>query len=319
MAIQILPREQGLGELLGTGLGSGLSSGLQQLAQSKMDELKKRNEGITNLGALVSAGMPIKDAAAISIGGGDPNLLMKAFQMKQKGDIAERKISAKRQEQESRLINKRIETLQTKADSGKQIIPSLESFKQIIDKGDASSPAMNTISLWFGKQLFGKEASVDWILTESAQKQRKYTADLLAKEVKEQKRPTKELLRRLEQGNPNIFTDPEVQKVVINSKLFNRYYEQEETKVSQDVAIENPNLSLAAFNKEVSSRMKPIEDDLKKQYIPQEKSMQPGQVVDSLPSPFESPVGAEYEDGKYIKRNTGTSWKIVRKNPTWKG
>lgn len=319
MAIQILPREQGLGEILGTGLGSGLSSGLQQLAESKMNELKTRKEGLANLGALVSAGMPIKDAANVTLSGGDPNLLMKSLQMQQKGDLAERKISARRQEQESRLVNKRIEKLQEKADTGKQIIPSLESYKSIVESGDASSPIMNTAALWFGKQLFGKDASVDWILTESAQKQRKYTADLLAKEVKEQKRPTKELLKRLEQGNPNIFTDPEVQRVVLNSKLFNRYSEQEEKRVAEEVATENPNLSLVAFNKEVSSRMKDVDKELAEKYIPQEIKVQPGQVVESLPSPFESPVGAEYEDGKYIKRNTGASWKIVRKNPNWKG
>lgn len=44
MAIQILPREQGLGEMLGTGLGSGLSSGLQQLAQQKMQQLQSRQQ-----------------------------------------------------------------------------------------------------------------------------------------------------------------------------------------------------------------------------------------------------------------------------------
>jgi len=44
MAIQILPRETGLGEILGTGLGSGLSTGLEQLAQQKMQQLQSRQQ-----------------------------------------------------------------------------------------------------------------------------------------------------------------------------------------------------------------------------------------------------------------------------------
>lgn len=44
MAIQILPKGPGLGELLGTGLGRGLSTGIQQLAQQKIKDMAERSK-----------------------------------------------------------------------------------------------------------------------------------------------------------------------------------------------------------------------------------------------------------------------------------
>lgn len=66
MAIQILPKQPSIGELLGTGLGSGISSGLQHLAQMKMNELQERTKQQKTYNALLGANYSPDIAKAIS-------------------------------------------------------------------------------------------------------------------------------------------------------------------------------------------------------------------------------------------------------------
>ena len=67
MAIQILPREGGLGELLGTGLGSGISSGLKSIADMKLQQMQQRAQQQQTMQGLLNAGIPQNEAAAVAM------------------------------------------------------------------------------------------------------------------------------------------------------------------------------------------------------------------------------------------------------------
>lgn len=337
-------------EALGTGLGTGVQKGvseqLKEMAELRLKGLQ--GQALTQLlgGTTPTTGPPPAEGAPPPVEGAPPpiedtisNILKSPLPTPQKiqligqakqSDLAEKKLKQQRELAEKRIeagitgrkakyVDERLLENAKEASQADAILPSLDEYERILKTGETGSAAMNRVTLWFGKQVFGDDVDMDWLLKQDDQILRKLSVDFLRKDIKGMTRPSQVLIRTLIKGNPNIFTDPVVQQFVVNLKKFEAYNKKAHDRVQRDIAIDNPGISLRELDRETERVISPIKKGLEERFLPQLHQYKVGQSIDKLPSPLEAPIGAQFAHGKYIVENTGLKFKKVGLNPKWKG
>jgi hypothetical protein len=245
----------------------------------KTEDLMRLLGGTSPEGGPIAAPQPAQGRSLLTPGA-TPRDVMDVAKFQQRGQLAEQKLQQQRELQGKRVEERRRETIhkstqklyddiQESGDAAEEQIPLLWEYKRLKQEGSGATPMLNTLKDSVARGIFGKDAKVDWALGTTEQMQQKITSQLLRRILKGIKgRPSQVLIQEISKGNPNVFTDPEVQEYVVNAGLFEAYLKQARRNIAAQLIAKNDGYRPADFNELLSAEAKKAERALAAKFLP---------------------------------------------------